>query len=70
MCVFPTIDLAMRNGRITVKMIADLIETTENEVVQKLKGKEKISVDEAITIKDEFFPNWSLEQIFKLKSKK
>lgn len=70
MCVFPTIDLAMRNGRITVKMIADLIETTENEVLQKLKGKEKISVDEAITIKDEFFPGISLEQLFKSKSQK
>lgn len=70
MCVFPIIDSDMRNGRILIKMIADLIETTENEVVLKLKGKEAISIDEAMTIKDEFFPTLSLEQLFKSKNTK
>lgn len=45
-----------KNKKITSKQIANLLNTREATISDKLNGKSRFSFDEAITITKSFFP--------------
>lgn len=54
-----------KNKKITSKQIANLLNTREATISDKLNGKSRFSFDEAIIIQKVFFPEYKLEYLFK-----
>ncbi len=54
----------MAKRRVSVRMIADLLGIHQNSVRQKINGKTKFYVDEAIAIRNAFFPEKKIEELF------
>ena len=50
--------------RITNEAIANLLDVHRNSVYNKLNGGSSFTVDEAIKIRDTYFPNMDLKELF------
>lgn len=55
----------MIRHRIYGKDIASFLNVREATISSKLNGKSDFSVNEAMAIQGEFFPNYSIEYLFK-----
>ena len=56
--------IAVKVKKVTVKNIADVIRKSERCVRDKLDGKFAFTLPEAVTIRDNFFPNYTIEDLF------
>jgi DNA-binding CsgD family transcriptional regulator len=54
----------MAKRRITNEAIANLLGIHRNSVYNKIRGMGTFSVDEAITIRNNFFPDMKIEELF------
>ena len=61
-------ELAKKN--ITNEAIADLLGIHRNSVYNKLKGITSFSVEEAIVIRDNFFPEYDINTLFEKRAEK
>lgn len=62
--MYRNLEAEMARAGITRKAIAEHMELRYATLVDKLSGKYPLKLDEAITIKTEFFPSFSLEYLF------
>ena len=62
----PYSNLKAELGRndITIESIAECLKIHRNSVANKIKGKTKFSIEEAITIQEIFFPTLSIDYLF------
>lgn len=49
---------------ITIESMAECLNIHRNSVANKLKGKTKFSIEEAMTIQEKFFPTLSIDYLF------
>ena len=66
---YPTLNRAMENKNITIKDIAKVIGTSEEEATKKLNStryEDDLTVNEAVAIRDKLFPYYALEFLYKL----
>ncbi len=61
-------EMAKRN--ITNESIANLLGIHRNSVYNKLRGITSFSVEEAVVIRDEFFPGSDIDELFEKEEKK
>lgn len=54
----------MAKRDITIKAISELLEIHRNSVSNKLDGDTNFSIDEAVKIRDAFFPDMKIETLF------
>lgn len=59
----------MAKQKITNESIANLLKIHRNSVYNKLNGGSSFSVGEAIQIRDSFFPEQKIEELFKVDEK-
>ena len=55
-------EMAKRN--ITIREVSELLEIHRNSVSNKLDGNSNFSIDEAVKIRDAFFPDMKIESLF------
>lgn len=55
----------MAKQRITKKDLSDLLEVHWNSITNKISGESDFSVTEAIKIRDRYFPEWKIENLFR-----
>ena len=61
---YPTLEQLMRTEGITRTGLAECLNVRYATVIDKLKGRSAFSYDEAEKIKNKYFPEKSLEEIF------
>lgn len=61
---YPILKLAIGNSRYSQKEIAQKIGMNEQSFCYKIQGKRPFTLDEAIAIQKNFFPNEDLEYLF------
>ena len=63
----PYLNLKAEMGRrdVTIESIAQVLDIHRNSVANKLKGDSTFYIDEAIKIRDAFFPDADLSELFK-----
>ncbi len=64
---FPKLESEMILRHITRLDLAKCIEMKHNTLCQKLNGKLRFSLDEAIRIQEAFFPDVSINELFRHK---
>ncbi len=62
--MFPIIRSAIDNGLISISKIADLLETSESSVKNKLSGNEAFDINEAMIINNTLFPDIPFKELF------
>lgn len=62
--MYPNLDAEMARTKTTKSDIAKLLKVRYATVLDKLNGKSRFSVDEALLIKRTFFPNVKFEYLF------
>lgn len=55
-------EMAKRN--VTIKAVSELLEIHRNSVANKLEGESNFFIDEAVKIRDAFFPTMDIEYLF------
>lgn len=60
----------MAKKNITNESIANLLGIHRNSVYNKLRGLSSFSVEEAVTIRNTFFPDADIDELFKTEEKK
>lgn len=55
----------MAKNDISIEELSKLLNIHRNSVANKLRGKSSFSVEEAIKIRDTFFPKMELEELFR-----
>ena len=65
--MYPNLNAEMARNEIEQKDIAKILNKGNDKISLKFKGKRPISLEEAKIIKCNFFPNLSLEYLFKTK---
>ncbi len=55
----------MAKRSITIEAVSKLLGLHRNTISNKLNGKTPFSIDEAIEIKDAFFSDWKMEELFR-----
>ena len=71
MCkVYKNLEAEMVRNGITRKDISSFLNVRYATVVQKLNGRYKFNLDEALIIKKNFFPELSLEYLFQTDEEK
>ena len=55
----------MAKRDITTEKISNLLNLHRNSVSNKLKGLSSFSIDEAMKVKDAYFPDCAIEELFK-----
>ncbi len=55
-------EMAKRN--ISIEDIAQLLKIHRNSVANKINGRSRFTVDEALLVRDTFFPNLSTDYLF------
>lgn len=68
--MFPNLEAEMARCRITQSCIASLLGVTPTTLSFKLNGKSPISLKECTKIKNEFFPDKTLDYLFATDSDK
>ena len=54
----------MAKKGITNESIANLLKIHRNSVYNKINGESKFSIDEALAIRNAFFPNYEVDTLF------
>lgn len=54
----------MAKNKVSIENLADLLKIHRNSVANKLNGNSSFTVDEAIMVRDAFFPTKTLEFLF------
>lgn len=62
--MYKNLEAEMARVSIKRKDIADLLNIRYASVVDKMSGKFPFKLDEALTIKNRYFPNLSIEYLF------
>lgn len=68
--IYKNLEAEMVKNGITRKDISSFLNVRYATVVQKLNGRYKFNLDEAFTIKKNFFPELSLEYLFQADDEK
>lgn len=55
----------MAKNKISNKAVAILLGIHQNSVYNKIKGDSSFSVEEALLIRDNFFPGYDIDELFK-----
>lgn len=63
--MYSNLELEMKRKKITKKQIADCISVTYDTVLKKFCGKTDWWREECEKIRDEFFPNMTIDDLFK-----
>lgn len=63
--MYPNLELEMKKSKIKRKDIAELLDMRPATITEKLNGKTSVSVIEAAKIQDSFFPDYSIDYLFK-----
>lgn len=61
---YKNLDNLMKKQKVTKRAIADDFKWRYATVVDKLNGRSKLLYDEALAIKNKFFPTYDLEFVF------
>jgi len=67
--LYPNLKAEMARHGVTPKDIAKVLNRTVERTRDKLNGRTKLTTLEAEIIRDEFFPDMSLDYLFKTKDK-
>lgn len=62
--MYPNLEAELSRRGIKKKMLATIIETTQQTIYRKLSGEFPFTLKEALKIKDELFPLLSIEYLF------
>lgn len=62
--MFRNLEAEMVRKGVSKKEMAALIGVSYNTICNKIKGKQKFFYDEAVKIREHFFPELSLEYLF------
>lgn len=63
--MYHNLEAEIARNEIKRKDIAEALEITEKTLYNKIHGESEFSISECLTIKDMFFPEQELEQLFK-----
>jgi len=65
--VYLTLHQAMKRKKVTIDQLADVLKCHRNSIYNKLygKGNSDFTVRESIQIRDSFFPELNIEELFK-----
>lgn len=66
--MYRNLEAEMARNNVSRKDIANSLNVRYATIIDKLKGKYPIKLDEAIKIKNEFFPNFTVEYLFEKES--
>ncbi len=55
----------MAKRKVTIEDIANLLEIHRNSVANKLNGNSSFSIEESMTIQEQFFPDLELRYLFR-----
>lgn len=55
----------MAKQKITKRDLSDLLGIHWNSITNKISGESDFSVTEAIKIRDKYFPEWEIENLFR-----
>ena len=55
----------MAQDGIEIKMLAELLKIHRNSASKKIKGESSFTIGEAILVRDTFFPDETLENLFR-----
>lgn len=59
----------IKDDNISISIISSFIGIPKNSLIDKLNGKSSFYFDEAVKIRDIFFPDSSLQELFKKETK-
>lgn len=62
--MYPVLTREIKSGRVSIKKIAELIDSDERTVIDKLQGTGEFTINEAMNINIELLPQYSFEQLF------
>lgn len=55
----------MAKRKVSKEDLAELLGLHWNSVANKINGKSAFSVEEAVKVRDSYFPEWKLEELFR-----
>lgn len=55
----------MAKQKVTKRDLSDLLGVHWNSITNKISGESDFSVTEAIKIRDRYFPEWEIENLFR-----
>lgn len=55
----------MAKQKVTKRDLSDLLGVHWNSITNKISGESDFSVTEAIKIRDRYFPEWKIENLFR-----
>jgi hypothetical protein len=55
----------MAKRDVTIESVSRLLKIHRNSVANKLNGDSSFYIEEAFLVRDAFFPNWTIEGLFK-----
>ncbi|MGN1457962.1 MAG: hypothetical protein ACI4XP_08420 [Acutalibacteraceae bacterium] len=64
MSVYPVLEQKIKEREINTSVIAFSLKISDDEFKGKLNGTESFYFDEALTIRDYFFPDVTLQELF------
>lgn len=64
MKIYPLLEKAMKEKGIKRKDLAKLLKVRYATIIDKLKGRSAFTYDEALKIKDTFFHEYDIEELF------
>ena len=67
--MYPNLEAEMARSKTTQAKIAELLNITPTTLSFKLNGKSTLSLKEGVKIRDAFFPDKSLDYLFKTDEK-
>lgn len=62
--MFNRLDALMKQNRVTQAQLAQCTSKTERSIRNKLAGRQPFTLEEAIAIRNRFFPDEELEALF------
>lgn len=60
-----TVKGEMAKRGISIKEIAEFLNIHRNSVANKLNGETPFSIEESFSIRDRYFPDWKVEDLFR-----
>lgn len=63
--MYPALREEMNIHNVSIQSVADLIGVHRNSIYNKLYKEQRFEIDEAMLIRDEFFKEMKLEDLFK-----
>ena len=62
---YPVLEQKMREQKIKRPDIGRLIGKGQNALCDRMSGKRSFTLQEAVLIRDTFFPEWTVDELFK-----